>query len=72
MVRRLAGATLATIEGPHVSIFYPGSGRCSASWRVKRNVLYVQVDSVAQTPPSKCLSAGTHKFRLREGALRED
>ena len=69
VVRKIAGGKLSRIPGPHVSIYDPVLGRCSAEWKLAPRALVVTVQSVSEMPPSDCLSPGVHTFTLKDGAL---
>ena len=69
IVRRRDGARLDRIEGPHLSVSHPSLGACAASTELTRSAIVVSVSTVQGIPPSNCLAAGRHTFRLHKNAL---
>lgn len=70
-IRRLDGAALATIRGPHTSVSHPDLGGCSAEVRLAGQTIVITVESTSGIPPSDCLSPGTHTFALDRDAIVE-
>jgi hypothetical protein len=70
-VRRIEGTELATIRGPHTSVYHPELGGCSAEVRLAGKTIVITVAHLAGIPPSDCLSIGTHTFALENDAIVE-
>ena len=70
-VRRIEDERLATIRGPHTTVFHPDLGACIAEVRLAGRTIVIEVDSPRGIPPSDCLTAGTHTFALEHDALVE-
>ncbi|MGN6111384.1 MAG: hypothetical protein ACTHU0_40190 [Kofleriaceae bacterium] len=71
VVRRIENKQFAEIQGPHLSVYFPDLGNCTASTRLEGRTLVVEVESASGIPPSACLSIGRHAFAMRDGALVE-
>lgn len=70
-VRRIRGDLLASIRGPHTSVFHPELGACAGEVRLAGKTIVVTVENLTGLPPSDCLSPGTHTFALDRGAIVE-
>ena len=68
---KLDGNALATIRGPHTSVYHPELGGCTAEVRLAGQTIVITVAHLPGIPPSDCLTAGTHTFALEAGAIVE-
>ena len=71
VIRRIEGNELATIRGPHTSVYHPELGGCTAEVRLAGKTIVISVALLPGIPPSDCLPAGTHMFALEHDAIIE-
>jgi hypothetical protein len=71
VIRRIEGDELATIRGPHTSVYHPELGGCTAEVRLAGKTIVITVAMLPGIPPSDCLTAGTHTFALESDAIIE-
>jgi hypothetical protein len=71
VVRRLGNRSFVRIDGPHLSVYHPELGGCTAELQLAGRTIVIRVANLPGIPPSDCLEEGTHTFALRDGAIVE-
>jgi hypothetical protein len=71
VVRRIDDGAFERIDGPHLSVYHPELGGCSAELQLAGRTIVIRVAHLPGIPPSDCLAQGTHTFALRDGAIVE-
>ncbi len=69
IVRTVAHHRFRTIQGPYLSRYHPELGGCSSKWELYAGTIRVAVAVLPGIPPTDCLQAGTHTFRLHGRTL---